>query len=530
MLRQFPWERATARFGKGGETKIMSFRIAALTAALAAALLLVGGAGAGGQPPKKVDLTNPAAVSAYLTSIGIDPATVVKQVGLNNYAGPNCPGVGWNCTTSLKVVQVSSAGGQNKFDCEGQEPPNVLTNPATNTCVVMQGGPNNAAQCKEKNTGDDEAQHCTINQSGDRNLAIVDQLIEQRQGPQQSATQTVDVEQTATDKNESQIHQEVHQQTSVDIAAPGSQDQNVHQVAIVNQGASGSLNFSHVHQNQDLSESGQAGIQNQNVGGLPAGITDCDLEHKLNSEPNACANVTQTITDPSGGTNESHLHQNISENAKTTAAAATQTQEQPLSGIEGHVDQENPPGLGTDTKITHQDARQRAEGGTTQTQIIDPNCCGVGTTIGGAKNMDQFHQTAIQSATSGAAAFQELGITGDTNHVASEEAPSFASAATSGGGVSNVCIIHHDARNNTDSTAFTFKIDPCDIPITIETRCLSASAADEETGPGCTHTSPPSECPCIDTPLQSSPTFGNPIAPPDFGEPSDFPGPTFPGI
>ena len=83
----------------------MSSRFVALLALLAAALTLGGSAGAGtsGQLPKKIDLTNPAAVDAYLSSLGVDPSTVVRQVGLNNYAGPNCPGVGWNCTTSTKV-------------------------------------------------------------------------------------------------------------------------------------------------------------------------------------------------------------------------------------------------------------------------------------------------------------------------------------------------------------------------------------------------------------------------------------------
>jgi hypothetical protein len=511
----------------------MSFRIAAFTAAIAGALLLVGSAGAGGQPPKKIDLTNPAAVNAYLTSIGVNPATVVRQVGLNNYAGPSCPGVGWNCTTSTRVVQAAAPGGQNKFDCS---PASTGTDAGSNICVVMQGGPNNKAQCKLKDTGvPTESQRCAIEQDGDRNLAIVDQQIIQSGGPSQDATQTVDIEQTATDRNEAQVHQDVNQ-SSKDVSA-GAQTQNVHQVAIVHQQASGSENFAHVHQDQGLDASGAATLQQQNVLGRPSDVPDCDLEHKYGSNPNACADIVQIVgtfvsgeLTGAGGKNDSELHQNISEHAKTTVSGSDQNQGRSDGGIEGHIDQENPPGAGTNHKIAHQDHRQRAEGGTSQSQIIDPNCCGVGTTVGGADNLDQIHGTAMQSATLGTAAYQQLGITGDADHVATEPVPTFAStSASNNGGGNNVCIIHQDGRDNTDSTAFTVKIDPCEGPVTIETECFSASAASEnESDVGCTSTPPPGDG--EETPLTSSPTFGNPIAPPDFGEPSDFPGPIFPGI
>ena len=167
----------------------MSVRISAVLAVLAAALTLGGGAGAGTtQPPKKIDLTNPAAVDSYLTSIGVNPATVVRQVGLNNYAGPNCPGIGWNCTTSTMVIQLSSAGGSKSFEC------------TANPCVTVQGGPGqNKAQCRLKSTDTPTtSQRCVIQQNGTRNLAIVDESITQGAGFLQTATQTADVEQTAT--------------------------------------------------------------------------------------------------------------------------------------------------------------------------------------------------------------------------------------------------------------------------------------------------------------------------------------------
>jgi hypothetical protein len=514
----------------------MSVRSTALLAVLAVALTLGGSAGAGtaSQPPKKIDLTNPAAVDSYLTSIGVNPATVVRQVGLLNYAGPNCPGVGWNCTTSTQVVQVSTTGGQNKFDCSpgtGTSTGGETTMASANLCVSVQGGDDNKAQCKLKDTAEPtESQRCVIEQDGQRNLAIVDQSIQQRTGPTQNATQTADVTQYATDRNDSQIHQDVKQDTKVS----GPQNQNVHQVATVYQQATGSENFSHVHQNQDLSESGAAALQNQNVAPLPQGVQDCDFEFKPGSNPNACASVTQVAGEfvagqvtGSGGKNESHLHQNINESATTTTSSATQTQEKADTGIEAHIDQSNPPGVGTNHKVTHQDGRQRASGGSTQVQTIDPHCCGVGTTIGGSQNIDDFNQTAIQSASLGAAAEQRLGILGDTNHVQTSpgDAP-VVGAPSAPGGVSDVCRISHDARNDEASTHFSISFDPCTGPHSVATECQSTAAVGEGAG-FCT---PPPTTGGDVLPLSSSPTLGNPIAPPDFGEPSDFPGPIFPGI
>jgi hypothetical protein len=457
----------------------MSLKTKALVTVLAAALTLGGSASAGTTKPapKKVDLTNRSSVDSYLQSIGVNPATVVRQVGLKNYAGPSCPGVGWNCTTSTEAVQIAPPRGVNRFDCEGQEAPNPATDEDTNMCVVFQSGPDNRAQCKLTDTGEPvESQSCLIDQTGARNLAIVDQLIEQRTGPDQDARQLADVRQREGENNESAIHQDVKQDTKI-VSMTGAQNQNIHQVALVYQQSAGSENLSRVHQNQDLSESGAATTQNQNVADLPANpplvLTDCDPNHKDPSNPNACANISQTITSSTGGLNESTLHQNINESETTTVSPSTQRQEDYLSGIEGTIDQTNPPDVGTNRKISHQDGRQRQEGGTSQTQIMDPNCCGIGTTVGGAVNFDDFDQTAIQTASLGTAAFQRLGITGDTNHIAGGE-PDFLSVADGG---TNVCVITHDARNNTDSTQFTVNIDPCDSPVSLTTECFSGTAA-----------------------------------------------------
>ena len=74
---------------------------------IAAIFVLAGGAN-GAAATSQPDLSSRAAIASYLQSIGVDPATVTWQQGLNNYAGPSCPGVGWTCT-SPKVASFSIA-------------------------------------------------------------------------------------------------------------------------------------------------------------------------------------------------------------------------------------------------------------------------------------------------------------------------------------------------------------------------------------------------------------------------------------
>ena len=81
-------------------------RLLGIVGALCAITVLTGsvGAGAARTPTKHaIDLSTNAAVKQYLRSLGISPRGVVIQRGARNYAGPNCPGKGWNCTRSHKV-------------------------------------------------------------------------------------------------------------------------------------------------------------------------------------------------------------------------------------------------------------------------------------------------------------------------------------------------------------------------------------------------------------------------------------------
>jgi hypothetical protein len=485
---------------------------AAVVLAAAATVLVTAGAGTGSATTSRVDLRDAAAVDSYLRSIGIDPATVVRQTGLLNYAGPNCPGAGWNCTTSSRVLQLAQPGGSNVAE--------LSSSSSNDDCDVFQDGAHNKAHCKMRSTSDSASQEAFIEQEGERNQAIVDFDIQSRGGPNQDAIQTAEILQSATEKNDAHVKENVNQSTSAGL----SQSQEAHQVAIVEQEVTGSENYAHVHQSQDQRESGIATDQEQNT--QPSPVADCAFDSPTKEEPNACAYIAQsTPLDGDGATHKSHLHQSINQDQSTKDASANQLQGNELGGIEGEIDPTNPPGLGTSDKHAHQDHRQRQSGpdGVTQEQVIDPDCCGFGTTVGGERNTDDINQTAIQSASEDYA-LQNLLIRGATNHVAEEE--SLLSVLNSNGPTGDRCKITHHAANNNDSTHVTFD-ESCNI--IVETTCFNGGESEVE---GCfsEDVTPCEVCFSLPTIFPSAPTLGLAIQPANLGEPAGFSDPLLSGL
>jgi hypothetical protein len=139
-------------------------------------------------------LSTRAAVVDYLRSLGINPAGVVIQRGKKNYAGPNCPGGDWNCTTAQQVVQIAAAPGVNAFSCT---PAGTGTSPP-NTCVIVQSATtaNNVAACKISGDVSGVTQSCTVTQtnvSGTNRLELKEELV--LTGATTSGTQVATVEQ-----------------------------------------------------------------------------------------------------------------------------------------------------------------------------------------------------------------------------------------------------------------------------------------------------------------------------------------------
>jgi hypothetical protein len=491
---------------------VRSRRAIALVAVLALPLLLASGGAGAGTKSKGPDLSSPAAITSYLVSKGINPATVTWQTGLNNYAGPSCPGIGWNCTSATNVVQMSTPGGQNKFECTPDEDA-TTSNDATNECVIVQTEAKNKARCKLRDTGEpDESQTCDITQTGERNSADIDMTIEQKTGPAQTADQNAYVTQTADERNQSQVHQTVKQKTS----AGSTQSQDAHQLANVQQEVTGSENFSHVHQSQDQDESGSATTQNQNTGTQPSCTT---------KNANQCAIVSQDVSDADGGKNESHLHQSTGERQSTKAPSGTQTQGEITNGQQGNIHLGNPPGVGENHDTAHQDLVQRQTspaGTTTQRQDSgDGRCCGPTSLEGGMKNDEFIHQKSTQSSDEPSAE-QDSVLFGEVHELSGDE-DSLAPLQAAPASPNNKCKIDQDARINDDSSHESVSGRDLECAaLYLTTTCYSGEALPDT----CTTSeAPPCDYYCDGylATLPTSPTFGRDVAMPNYdSEPSDY--------
>ena len=176
-------------------------RLLGIVGALCAVAVLTGsvGAGAARTPTKHaINLSSNAGVKQYLRSLGISPRGVVIQRGVRNYAGPNCPGKGWNCTRSQRVVQIATpaqarpSAGMRSFFAKPPPPPT------------------NVAKCS-KSTG--SSQSCTViqdysitNPPGDgtvSNLAQVDETISQSGQTLHGSQDAQIIQKTTTGSNRS---------------------------------------------------------------------------------------------------------------------------------------------------------------------------------------------------------------------------------------------------------------------------------------------------------------------------------------
>jgi len=443
----------------------------------ASALIVLAGTGAAATQPGR---SAPAAITASLAApAALDAtgrATLVTQRGARNYAGPNCPGKGWNCTTSTRVLQIATNGGQNKVECTR---PFTLTS-AAQSCVIVQG-PNNAhnsAKCNQRTNSSTAEQYCSIKQTGRRNTASIDQSVHASGSDGQSATQTAIVDQTSNGgDNRSDIDQSVKQSTSGggddeddddDDNGNGrpviaQQTQDADQTATVVQEAAGSgKNSSRVFQSQRLTAKG-AEEQLQNAG--TDSSTDCAPDGGGN-EPDSCTNIRQSSA---SGKNDSLLKQSIDEHAKTHVLGANQQQGELHGGIDAEVHQDT--ASGSSTNRVDQDKRQRlsAPENASQTQYDPVRCCGLDSQLGGTGNSERINQSSKQAA-SGQFALQLLELIGESRSPTGS------------------CAISQHASNNSDSTPNSASQDPC--PFLVLTTSCASGGGDNEGGGLCTPADP----------------------------------------
>ncbi|MEN3342272.1 MAG: hypothetical protein V7644_1676, partial [Actinomycetota bacterium] len=369
-------------------------RLGGLVAVMFVLAGTVNGAAATNQP----DLSSRAAIQSYLQSIGIDPASVTWQQGLNNYAGPSCPGVGWTCTTATRVVQIAPAGGENSVECT----------PDDQSCVIVQStsaNGSNHAKCEEHSSAPVVVQECTVTQASPTGSNDATVLQDDRATAGESMTGAQNAQQLAHVEQNSgsgDNHSDVHQSIGQSLTLGSVQKQDGYQAADVSQTASDGANFSHVHQTEDQQATGGT-TQSQNTTQPPQNVDDCSgaSGQPKPANPDQCAHVQQENV--SGGTNGSQLDQAIGERQSTDAPTAQQTQGTFTGGQRGDVHQDNPSGVGQNMDVDHQALAQRqsAPTGAAETQMTDPGCCGASQN-GGAKNHEDIDQSTTQSATGAA--------------------------------------------------------------------------------------------------------------------------------
>ena len=321
----------------------------------------------------KINFASRASINRYLRSIGVNPATVVVQRGHRNYAGPSCPGRGWNCTSATRIVQVmDNDEGENKVVCQG---PGTSTPPAagiTQNCVAVQGSlttrGNNKFVCIEHSHDPNASQSCNGTQQtlNGQNVAIVDQVITNTQhGSQQDGRQQMSITQNAVNgKNKLTFNQRIkfvanhggenndnddddNQGDEDDNGGPPSgpvqQTQDGNQVAVVTQLGGGDSNSAGA-QSQDLRAKARSKdgpiTQLQNTL-RPSPFGDCHPDASTPTaaqvvNPNECALIIQH----SNGNRTSNLDQAFRLNAKAYSdGPITQVLSEPDGGGDWGVDQ-----------------------------------------------------------------------------------------------------------------------------------------------------------------------------------------------
>jgi len=427
---------------------LKKFIFLAVLAFAAMGALSLAGAGAAAKPASAS--STPRAANSHPGTSGL-----VRQVGFRNYAGPNCPGKGWNCTTATRVLQIASPGGSNSFVCSPSNVP--VPAPTATNCVIKQiGGSTNTARCTQQSSNADVAQSCDITQSGAANYAYLNQNINQSDGSGQLGKQTASVIQgPASVTNYVQISQAVNQSSKVTNA--GTQNQNADQSATVEQTATGSgTNTAALNQTQLQKEYARGTTQTQNT---TSNLPDCNTTTVPPgpTHPNACAVVLQHS---SAGANANQLRQNVNED-QNSSGQATQSQGSTNGGLDARVHQDTDSGTSTNSAVLSKNQHQTAASGSDQFQHDPVSCCGFASQDGGTNNRETIDLSSSQSASGDSTPQQTSDLIG-TSHTPQGTCT-----------ITEKASINRDSANNSDTesptcpflTLTTFcNVDGCSAP------------------------------------------------------------------
>lgn len=305
--------------------------LAIATTVAATALVSSAGAAPQGASSATVNLSSRAAASSYLRSLGLNPHRFVIQRGTHNYAGPNCPGKRWTCTTSTRVLQVAQqAGRTNSANCG---PSGTIITDQPQDCEVVQVNTDgsNTAVCNQSSGDPNASQDCDLfqtNSGGGGNTVTVSQNISPEGGTPQNMTQATDIRQDNTSgSNNATISQVVSASTSG--CCNPSQDAS-QSLSLTQNTTTGDNHADDV--NQSLSESAFSSTsegaitQSQNTGA---------------KSPNTNTGITQNSNSEGGGANSVTLTQshNLSEIASGSPSSVNQLQGSPNGGMNSVVDQ-----------------------------------------------------------------------------------------------------------------------------------------------------------------------------------------------
>ena len=275
------------------------------------AIGVTSGAGAAGKASATpARLSTQAAAADYLRSLGIDPAGVVVQRGAKNYAGPNCPGPEWNCTTGRQVLQISArvgAASANSFSCTpaggGTVPPNK--------CVIVQTSTtgNNTASCTIAGSTSGVTQECNVTQtsvSGTNRLNLKEELT--LTGATTTGTQVATVDQNnGSGANIVSLTQRSAESISSSIASIGTWSQSASQSFTIDQESSTGANTVDVSQsvaqtqtalNATSGSQSQSSTQEASIDQSSSGLSTLKIKQSETQTQRAQAGVTQTQFGP----------------------------------------------------------------------------------------------------------------------------------------------------------------------------------------------------------------------------------------
>jgi hypothetical protein len=411
-------------------------RLRRCAAALSTAFLVAflgGGSGvvaqAAGGATEGPDLSTPEAAKAYLISQGFDPSKFIFQVGLKNYSGPSCPGLGWNCTTANLVVQIATAGGTNYAECAAD----------ARQCVIVQGanvqlvGPlvnedkdvNMYARCNhDPEDPDDKGEHMRLHESGAQectieqintttgnNHAVASMLIQDNDGPDQFGQQDAVV--TQSTKGDGDNRAVVHEAIVLDThdESTGIQIQDGFQSLVLKQDVLGTTEIPATGDNYaDVKETQKITAHAQSDGSVQLQQTrDSEIvtQRVTPGDPckpgpaidaNSCVRFDQS-TGTGKNTLDAHMDHNVAAIAQGTGARQEQGCMDTAKQCGLELDGTQVPVGSTNTVDDNQTIHYTLNGPEGTTQIQDPPIRnGPGEQVGSPNDLWEVDQLAVLEA------------------------------------------------------------------------------------------------------------------------------------